>query len=186
MGTRTRVESTREHPWCEISWRLLFGGLKPGLTQHPVAYRLQCWGASGQTTQRVRTQPHPSAERLWKGFLSLQPSLDVPLHLALPTRRPPPSPIHQWADTDPTHQEDYKPLDQPYTRSKTTILQKAVELSPQTQIRTYTGTSWSVDLGRQEVSVLLGHKGCPLHRAISLEKHKFPHAKNISAHKTIS
>ena len=31
---------------------------------HPIACRLQSWDASGQTPNRGRTQPHPSADRL--------------------------------------------------------------------------------------------------------------------------
>ena len=31
---------------------------------HPRACRLLCWGASGQTTNRLRTQPHQSTEKL--------------------------------------------------------------------------------------------------------------------------
>ena len=39
---------------------------------HPMACMLQCWNTSGQTTKRVGTQPHPSADRLPKVILSPQ------------------------------------------------------------------------------------------------------------------
>ena len=37
---------------------------------HPIAYRLQCYDASGQTTNMAVTQHHSSADRLPKDFLS--------------------------------------------------------------------------------------------------------------------
>ena len=39
---------------------------------HPTTCRLQCWDTSGQTTNRVGTEPHPSADRLPKVILSQQ------------------------------------------------------------------------------------------------------------------
>ena len=44
------------------------------------------WDALGQTTNWIGTQTHPSADRLLKVFLSLQPLLDRPTDSALPTR----------------------------------------------------------------------------------------------------
>ena len=55
----------------------------------------QCWDASGQTANRAGTQPHPSADRLLKVFLST----------ALPTRGTRPSSTYQWAGTSPSYQE---------------------------------------------------------------------------------
>ena len=48
----------------------------------PTASRLQCWKASGQMSKRVRTQPHPSPERLSKVFLSQQLPIRTPLGLS--------------------------------------------------------------------------------------------------------
>ena len=52
---------------------------------HPTACRLQCWDASSQTTKRVGTLSHPSADRLPENFWSPWPPLDTPLDTALPT-----------------------------------------------------------------------------------------------------
>ena len=71
---------------CEPSWRLPFW---PGPTQ-----QLQCRDASGQTTNRAGTQPHPSAERLPKVFLTPQPTLNTALDVVLPTRGVRPSSTH--------------------------------------------------------------------------------------------
>ena len=70
MGTRTlaAVVLGSTH-WREPSWR------PPLLTKtcpRPTACRLQCWDASGQTTNRAGTQPYPSADRLLEVFLSIQ------------------------------------------------------------------------------------------------------------------
>ena len=72
---------------------------------HPTACRLQCWDDSGQTTNGVGTQPHPSADKLSKAVLSQRLPINRPLDMALPTRRTRPSSIHQWAGTSPSHQE---------------------------------------------------------------------------------
>ena len=72
---------------------------------HPTAFRLQYWDASSQTTNKVRTQPHPSADRLPKVVLSLQSPLNTPVDMALPTRGTTPSSPHQWADTSLSYQE---------------------------------------------------------------------------------
>lgn len=53
---------------------------------HPIVYRLQCYDASGQTTNMAVTQHHSSADRPPKDFLSTQPPLDKSLNTALPTR----------------------------------------------------------------------------------------------------
>ena len=82
---------------------------------HPTACRLQCWYVSGQTTNRVRTQPHPSSDRLPKVFLSPQPPLNIPLDTVLPTRETRSSSTHQWGDTIPSYQEACMSiLDQPH------------------------------------------------------------------------
>lgn len=39
---------------------------------HPTTCRLQCWDSSGQTANRVGTQPHPSADSLLKVVLNKQ------------------------------------------------------------------------------------------------------------------
>ena len=90
--------------WCELSWRSPFW--QRDLTP-PTAYsyRLQCWDASGHTTNRVGTQPHPSSDRLPKVIQSQQPPINTPLEMALPTRGTRPSSTHQRADTSPSHQE---------------------------------------------------------------------------------
>ena len=108
-------------PTC-WSWRVSFGGggswwlryqgvligmSSPGgatLTLRPGPAQ-QCWEASGQTTNRAGTKPHPSSDRLRKVFLSLQPPLNTPHDTALPTRGPRPSSTHQWAGTCPSLKE---------------------------------------------------------------------------------
>lgn len=116
-------------------------------TQQPIDSSTTIFQAKRPT---VGTQPHPSADRLPKDFLSPQRPLDIPLHMALPTRGPRPSSSHQWTDT----------------RNKKTAIQQPVEWSLKTHLRTY-WTSWSLALGWWERSVLLGHKGHTLQRATS-------------------
>ena len=64
MGTRPlAAEVLGGTPWCEPSQSLSLAPPKsPG--------RLQCWVASGQTTNREGTQPHPSAVKGIKVLLS--------------------------------------------------------------------------------------------------------------------
>ena len=63
-GTRTlAAEVLGSTPWCEPSQsRPLAPPKSPG--------RLQCWVASGQTTNRERTQPHPTTVKQIKVLLS--------------------------------------------------------------------------------------------------------------------
>ena len=83
---------------------------------HPIACRLQCGDASGQTTSRGVTQPHPSVDRLLEVVLSSQVPLNIPFDTALPTSGTRPSSTLQWAGTSPSHQEACrKPLHQPHT-----------------------------------------------------------------------
>ena len=63
---------------------------------HPTACRLQCWGASGQTTNRVGTQTHPSADRLPEVVLSQQLPINTPLDTTLCTQGTRPGSTHQW------------------------------------------------------------------------------------------
>ena len=79
-------------------WQLLIGVgpqgccLFPAKTwPHPTACRHQCWDASGQTTNRAGTQPHPSAERLFKVFLKKQLPHNKHTHRHCPA--------HQWDKT---------------------------------------------------------------------------------------
>ena len=87
------VSSPRGHQFVTETW------------PHLTAYRLQCWDASDKITNRVGTQPHPSADRLPKVILILQPPLNTPLDTPLPTRGTRPSSAHQWTGTSPSHQE---------------------------------------------------------------------------------
>ena len=76
---------------------------------HPTACRLQCWDTSGQTTNWVGTQPHPSADRLPKVVLIPQLPLHISLDTALPTRgtgHPAPCTSGQGVPpTGPSHQD---------------------------------------------------------------------------------
>ena len=62
---------------------------RPGPTEQPVGSSAGMPQAKQVTRQG--TQPHPSAGRLPKDILSLQPLLDMPLDTVLPTRGPKPS-----------------------------------------------------------------------------------------------
>ena len=64
MGTRTQAEEVLGRtPWHEPSQSLSLAPPKsPG--------RLQCWVASGKTTKREGTQPHPSIVKQIKALLS--------------------------------------------------------------------------------------------------------------------
>lgn len=73
--------------WCEPSKRPLWA--------RQAACGLQCWVALGQTTNRVGTQPHLSADK-W---------LKLSLSTALPTRGTRPSYTHPWAGIRSSHQE---------------------------------------------------------------------------------
>ena len=74
--------------WWQWFWGLLIGKSAPGghhfLTNtlpHQKACRLQCWDTAGWTTNRAGTQPHLSADRLPKIFLSPQlPTKSTPWH----------------------------------------------------------------------------------------------------------
>ena len=59
---------------------------------HPAAHRFQCWNASGQTTNRVGTHTHPSADRLLKVFLNPQLHLNTPLTQPCPPDGQDPAP----------------------------------------------------------------------------------------------
>ena len=90
-----------EH-WLWRYWRIFIGMSSPGghnfdtkSWHDPTACWLQCWDASGQTTKRAGTQPHPSADRLPKAFWSPQVPLNTPLDTPLPTRGTRPSSTHQ-------------------------------------------------------------------------------------------
>ena len=140
-----------------LTARPLFESLapRPGPTKQLVG---SSWDTSGQTTNRVGTKPRLSAERQPKDFLTPQLPLDTSLDTALLTRGSRPRSTHQGADT----------------RSKKTVISEPVELSLQTWVRTYPGTSWSLTLGWQEESVLLRHIGHPLQRANS------PRSRNVT------
>ena len=71
---------------------------------HPTAYKLQFWDTSGQTAKRVRTQPHPSTDRMPKLFLSSKPHLNKPFDMTLPTRGTRSISTHQWAGTSLSYQ----------------------------------------------------------------------------------
>ena len=66
LTVRTRTlaaEVLGSTPWCEPSQ-------SPPLAPTKSPVRLQCWVASGQTTNREGTQPHPSAGKQIKILLS--------------------------------------------------------------------------------------------------------------------
>ena len=64
VGTRTlAAEVLGGTPWCGPSQ-------SPPLAPPGSLGRLQCWVASGQTTNREGTQPHPSADKQIKVLLS--------------------------------------------------------------------------------------------------------------------
>ena len=122
-------------PWGHGHWLQTFWGAfscmstaTGGCWTHPTACRCQCWDTSGQTTNCAGRQPHPSANRMPKDFLSPQPPLDMPLDMALPTRGPRPSSTHQWAGA----------------RSKKTMIPYAAD--HQQQVRPYPGTRWALAL----------------------------------------
>ena len=83
-------------------------GTRSGPMQQPAGSSMK-QPCSGQTTNRVGTQPHPSADRLPKVILSPLPALNTPLDTALPTKGIRPSSTHQWAGTSSSHQEACTP-----------------------------------------------------------------------------
>ena len=86
-GTRTlAAEVLGSTPWCEPSQ-------SPPLAPPKSLGRLQCWVASGQTTNREGTQPHPSADRWIKVLLSSAHQSNSQLY------PPPVPPIRKLAQT---------------------------------------------------------------------------------------
>ena len=75
---------TTEHPLARALLKADILAPRPG-PQQPIGPSARR-NASGQTTNRAETQPHPSAERLPEGYLSLTPPLDTFPDTALPTR----------------------------------------------------------------------------------------------------
>ena len=73
------------HSWWRYQGVLIGLGFSGGchfvtkMWRHPTICRIQCWDASGQTTNRAGAQHHPSSDRLPKIFLSPQPLLNTPL-----------------------------------------------------------------------------------------------------------
>ena len=72
---------------------------------YPTDCRLHSWNASGQTTSKKGTQPHPSAERLSKIILSAQPHQNRFPYVVLLTRGTRLSSNHQRSGNSPSHQE---------------------------------------------------------------------------------
>lgn len=70
----------------------------------PTQQLLDASDSSGQTTNWVGTQRCPLADRLPKVFLSPQPHLDKPRHMALSERGPRPSSTYPWEGTSPALQ----------------------------------------------------------------------------------
>lgn len=97
VGARTLVTELQNHHWHELSMRSPFW-------PQPTACRLQCWDASGLTTNRVGTQSHPSADKVPK----VKPELMLLLNTSLDTEGQDPTPptrkpASSW--TNLTHQE---------------------------------------------------------------------------------
>ena len=76
---------------------------------HSIAYSLKSWNASGQTSSKTETQPHPKADRLPEGILSSQLPQNTPLDAALPIKGTRPSSIHQMAGTSLSHEDCTSP-----------------------------------------------------------------------------
>ena len=106
---------------------------------HPTACSLQCWDTSGQTTNRVGTQPHPSTNKLPKVVLNPQLPLNTLLDTACPPEGQNPAlPTSGQAQVPPTRKPAQAPGPSSPTRGQTpeargtTVLQSA-EQRPQTQ-----------------------------------------------------
>ena len=94
VGTRTlTAEVLGSTPWPEPSHSLSLAPPKsPG--------SLQCWVASGQTTNREETQPHPSAVKWIKVLLSSAHQSNSQLYPPpVPPIKPLDSLIHQRAES---------------------------------------------------------------------------------------
>ena len=100
-ATHWRQRSQRIFISVSSSGGCHFGKIWP----HPTACRHEFQEASGQATNRVRTQTHPSTDMLPKVFLGTQPLLTSPLNMALPTRVIKPKAIPLWAGISSSHQE---------------------------------------------------------------------------------
>ena len=121
MRTRTQAaEVLGSIPWHECSQ-------SPPLAPPKSPGRLQCWVASGQTTNREGTQPHPSADKWIKVLLSSpeqQPALPTtsPSHQETCTSFLD-SLIHQTADS---RSKNYNPA---ACGTKTTFTERKDEIN---------------------------------------------------------
>ena len=103
------TDSGDHHVWeslCLSSWHCWCHSLISTKTQPCLTIcRCQCWDPSGQTTNWVSTQPHPSVDRLPKDYSAHASLWTCPLAAAQPTRGPGPSSTQQGIGVDPSHQE---------------------------------------------------------------------------------
>ena len=112
LGSVHWREPSRNHHFLTNTWL------------QPTACRLQCWNT---TTNRVGTQPHPSADRLPKVVLSPQLLTKHPLTQPCPPEGQDPAPPTSRQES--THQEACTSLlDQPYPPGDKQ--QKQKELQP--------------------------------------------------------
>ena len=147
----------RQGHWWQRSQGIFISVSSPGSRHfgtktwpHPTACRLQCWDASCQTTNRAETQPHLSADRQLKVFLSPQSPLNTPLTGPCPPEGQDPAPPTSGQAMDPPTRKPAQ-VSRPASATRgqtseargTTILQPA-EQRLQMQIRTYPGISWLV------------------------------------------
>ena len=116
MRTRTlAAEVLGGTPWCEPS-------RSPPLAPPKSPGRLQCWVASGKTTNREGTQPHPSTVKWIKVLLSPDHHSNSQLY---PPPEPPIKPLslnHQRADS--RSKKNYNPA---ACGTKTTFTERQVK-----------------------------------------------------------
>ena len=153
-------------------WSQTFRVLGTKTLPHPTACKLQCWDASGQTTNRVGKSPTyqqtgclktsgltaTSRHTAWQGSA----------HQRAKTQLHPPVGRHQPFPPGSPHKPLYHSHPLGSRRQKQGNYSLAACRTESTaQIRTYPGTNWPLALGWQEGSVLLGHIGHPLQGATS-------------------
>ena len=97
----------RQGRWWQIPHGILISMSSPGgyhfgseTRPHKIAFRLHFWDTLHQTTNRIKTQPHPSADRQMKVVLSQHSPWQTLLNRGIR-----PSSTHQWEDTSLSHQK---------------------------------------------------------------------------------
>ena len=133
--------------------------LRSGPTQHPVV------SSAGTPQAKEPSEWEHDTTNKQTRCLKTSGAHNMPLDMDLPSTRSKDSSTHQWQAKDPPTRKTVQASNQASPkRTHTSEARKPkshslLELSPQTQVRTYPEASWSLALGWQEGNVLLRNIG---------------------------